>query len=80
MKVYWKKPYTDNVLSMLTPHIAERKFQSSYTNRVKWPQLQPNPCSKTRNWLPANNSELVVMILNSDRRLRLCFLLGSQSN
>jgi len=42
MKVYWKKPITDNVLSMLTPRIAERKFQYSYTESLKSMELSPN--------------------------------------
>jgi hypothetical protein len=42
MKVYWKKPKTDNVLSMLTPHIAERKFPYSYAESLKSMALSPN--------------------------------------
>jgi preprotein translocase subunit YajC len=42
MKVYGKKPNTDNVLSMLTPRIAERKsFKPQISALQKGAVVQP---------------------------------------
>ena len=58
MKVYWKKPITDNVLSMLTPHIAERKFQYSYSKSLEPTVTQPKP--------ERNNFDRYLELLQND--------------
>lgn len=50
MKVYGKKPNTDNVLSMLTPRIAERKSFNRRCARLKgqWPEHQEGIAGNVR--------------------------------